>query len=58
MHRRILFILLPLCLLSVVVLPWIGGPALGMDVLLRPFATDIEALIFWRIRLPRVLLDS
>jgi iron complex transport system permease protein len=56
MHRRILFILLPLCLLSVVVLPWIGGPALGMDVLLRPFATDIEALIFWRIRLPRVLL--
>ena len=36
--------------------PWLGEHSLSIDVLSRPFATDIDAVIFWQIRVPRTLL--
>ncbi len=36
--------------------PWIGEHSCGLDVLTRPFSQDLEAVIFWQIRVPRMLL--
>ena len=55
-RRFIFFILLPLSALSVLVLPWIGHGSMNADVIWRPQGEDVDSLIFWHIRLPRVLL--
>jgi len=36
--------------------PWIGEKSFGADVVLRPFAEDLDAIIFWQIRVPRMFL--
>ena len=55
-HRLILLLLLLGAAATLAVTPWVGDHALGWDVLGRPFGTDLEAVIFWKIRVPRVLL--
>jgi iron complex transport system permease protein len=49
----LLLILAIVCLLSA---PMIGQINLDLDVILRPFDTDLAARVFWQIRLPRVIL--
>jgi len=36
--------------------PWIGEKSFGLDVLTRPFSLELDSVIFWQIRLPRMLL--
>ncbi len=55
-RKFILFILLPLAAMILMVMPWIGQHLPGWDVLFRPGADDLDAIIFWKIRVPRVLL--
>lgn len=42
--------------MTLMVMPWIGQHLPGWDVLFRPGADDLDAIIFWKIRVPRVLL--
>lgn len=52
--------MLSLCLLAVITImltPWIGHHALCWDVVVRPGANDMDAIILWQIRVPRVLLS-
>ena len=42
--------------LTLLLAPWIGLGTFDLSVLTRPGAKDLDALIFWQIRLPRVLL--
>ncbi len=42
--------------MTLMVMPWIGQHLPGWDVLFRPGAEDLDAIIFWKIRVPRVLL--
>ena len=46
----ILLVLLPLAVVTLCAMPWIGRNALDLS------SGDIDTLIFWEIRLPRVLL--
>ena len=39
------------------VTPWLGHILPQWDVIFRPGADDIDAIIFWQIRVPRVLLS-
>lgn len=51
--------LLVLAVVTVLVTPWLGERSIGLDVLTRPFAMDVDDLdgiIFWQIRVPRLLL--
>ena len=41
---------------TLLVTPWIGERPIGFDVLSRPFASDLDSVIFWQIRVPRTLL--
>lgn len=54
--RSILIVFLPMAVLTLLLAPWIGSGALDLSVLTRPGAEDLDAIIFWQIRLPRVLL--
>jgi iron complex transport system permease protein len=42
-------------LATVLVAPFVGVEDIGLDVVTRPGAADPAAVIFWRLRLPRVL---
>jgi iron complex transport system permease protein len=55
-RKFILFILLPLAVMTLMVMPWMGQHLPGWDVIFRPRADDLDAIIFWKIRVPRVLL--
>ena len=52
----IITILLPLTLLVLATLPWIGEHTLAWNVITRPDSNELDAIIFWQIRVPRVLL--
>lgn len=54
--RSILIVFLPMAVLTLLLAPWIGSGALDLSVLTRPGAEDLDAIIFWQIRVPRVLL--
>jgi len=57
MNRRLpplLLSLLALC--GLMILPFVGNPFIGPEVLLRPASQELDSLIFWQIRIPRVLL--
>lgn len=45
-----------LLLFTLFATPWLGEKSISLDVLTRPLATDLEAIIFWQIRVPRTLL--
>jgi len=53
---RLLIIMIGCTLLCALATPWIGHQLTSWNVLLRPGADDVDAIIFWQIRLPRVLL--
>ena len=55
-QKVILSLLVLLVLVVLFGTPWIGSYHLGFDVISRPRATDLDAIIFWHIRVPRVLL--
>jgi len=46
-----------LTVLTALVMPWLGHHLPSWDVIFRPRADDIDAIIFWQIRVPRVLLS-
>ena len=59
-RKSIYAILLPLAVVTLCVMPWIGQKALPWEVITS--GTDhadhsVDALIFWQIRIPRVLLS-
>ncbi|BDS08079.1 ABC transporter permease [Oceaniferula spumae] len=54
--KFILLVLLPLAILTLITMPWLGGHRPAWDVIGRPGAGDLDAIIFWQIRVPRVLL--
>lgn len=54
--RAFFIIILPLAILAIVALPFVGNGSIGPDVLWQFGKSDIDSLIFWQIRLPRVLL--
>ncbi|NWK56882.1 iron ABC transporter permease [Verrucomicrobiaceae bacterium N1E253] len=37
--------------------PWVGSHSLDSSVLSKPGSSDLDAIIFWQIRVPRVLLS-
>ena len=43
--------------LCALVTPWLGHHLPSWDVIFRPGADDMDAIIFWQIRVPRVLLS-
>lgn len=55
-HKWILLALLLGAVATLAVTPWIGSHQVAWDVIGRPFATDLDAVVFWQIRVPRVLL--
>jgi iron complex transport system permease protein len=52
-----LMIMLGLTLACALITPWLGHHLTSPNVILRPMADDVDAIIFWQIRLPRVLLS-
>lgn len=51
------FILLGMLLLFALLgTPWIGEKSIATNVISQPFSTDLDAVIFWQIRVPRTLL--
>ncbi len=52
----IYFVLLPLAVATLLVMPWLGEHRPSWDVITRPMADDLDAIIFWQIRVPRILL--
>lgn len=57
LSQKIMFVgLAILVIVTILGTPWMGEKSLGLDVLSRPYATDLEAVIFWQIRVPRVML--
>ncbi len=52
-----LIIMLGLTLACALITPWLGHHLTSPNVILRPMADDVDAIIFWQIRLPRVLLS-
>lgn len=55
-RKFILRFLLPLALATLVIMPWIGTHKPAWDVITRPGANGLDSIIFWQIRVPRVLL--
>ncbi|MGB2403071.1 MAG: FecCD family ABC transporter permease [Akkermansiaceae bacterium] len=54
--RRVM-IMLGLTLACALITPWLGHQLTSPNVILRPMADDVDAIIFWQIRLPRILLS-
>ena len=54
---KLLVALLAITLLCALVTPWLGHHLPQWNVIFRPGADDIDAIIFWQIRVPRVLLS-
>ena len=52
-----LIIMLGLTLACALITPWLGHHLTSPNVILRPMADDVDAILFWQIRLPRVLLS-
>lgn len=52
----VLVCMMAFTLLCAIVSPWLGHKLTSFDVIFRPGADDIDAIIFWQIRVPRVLL--
>lgn len=46
-----------LAVIAIITLPWIGHHLPELRVITRPGAEDVDAVIFWQIRIPRVLLS-
>lgn len=55
-RKIILAVFFPLAVATLLVAPWVGADCPHWSVIGRPGADDLDAVIFWRIRLPRVLL--
>jgi len=54
--RSIITVFLPIAVLTLLLAPWVGTSGVDFSVLTRPGADDLDAVIFWQIRVPRVLL--
>ena len=54
---KLLVVLLGITLLCALVTPWLGHHLPQWNVIFRPGADDMDAIIFWQIRVPRVLLS-
>ena len=54
---KLLIALLGITLLCALVTPWLGHHLPQWNVIFRPGADDVDAIIFWQIRVPRVLLS-
>lgn len=55
--RKFIFtVLLPIAVITLLAAPWVGLNNPDWSVLTRPGADDLDAIIFWQIRVPRVLL--
>jgi iron complex transport system permease protein len=55
--QKIIFgILVMMVLATLAGTPWIGSHAIDLGVLSDPSSKELEAVIFWQIRVPRVLL--
>ena len=54
---KLLGALFGITLLCAVATPWLGYHLPQWDVIFRPGADDMDAIIFWQIRVPRVLLS-
>ena len=54
---KLLIALLGITLLCALVAPWLGHHLPQWNVIFRPGADDMDAIIFWQIRVPRVLLS-
>lgn len=50
------WVLCALLVLTFFITPWLGERSLDYGVLSRPLAVDVDAVIFWQIRVPRMLL--
>ena len=55
-QKTMAWLLVILLLATILVTPWMGEKSIGWDVLSRPLATDLDAVIFWKIRVPRMFL--
>lgn len=55
--QKIIFgLLVAMVLVTLAGTPWIGSHAIDLAVLSDPFSQELESVIFWQIRVPRVLL--
>ena len=54
--KFIFTVLLPISVITLLAAPWVGLNNPDWSVLTRPGADDLDAIIFWQIRVPRVLL--
>lgn len=54
--KSIYGILLPLMLVTLSAMPWVGQQQLPWDVITGNSADQVDSLIFWKIRVPRVIL--
>lgn len=54
--KFIFTVLLPIAVITLLAAPWVGLNNPDWSVLTRPGADDLDAIIFWQIRVPRVLL--
>ncbi|MBK1854165.1 iron ABC transporter permease [Verrucomicrobiaceae bacterium 5K15] len=55
-RKTIFGVLLPVAVLTLLIAPWVGISSPDWSVIARPGAEDLDALVFWQIRVPRVLL--
>jgi len=55
--QSILRILLPLMLVTLCTMPWVGQQSLPLKVITGSSADPVDSLIFWQIRIPRVILS-
>jgi iron complex transport system permease protein len=55
-QKWMLGVLALLVLGTFLLVPWIGERSFGPDVLMHPFSNDLDAIIFWQIRVPRMML--
>ena len=55
--QKIIFaVLVVLVLVTLLATPWVGAHSLDFSVISRLGASDLDAVIFWEMRMPRVLL--
>ena len=56
-RSRTLLLMMLLAIIVTLLLPWVGHHLPPLSVIARPGADDVDAVIFWQIRTPRVLLS-
>ena len=54
--RGVLFIFVVLSIGALMLLPFVGAPPVGFDVLLNPAGAGRAAVVYWHIRLPRCIM--